>query len=79
MTKPPPKLSYSLMGAFLFRYLESPHELAVREKVSEDRELTLDKLWELTGETRSPQPGLQMICGRWSSARSLNFVSSERR
>ena len=79
MTKPPPKLSYSLMGAFLFRYLESPHELAVREKVSEDRELTLDKLWELTGETRSPQPGLQMICGRWSSARSSNFVSSERR
>ena len=67
------------MGAFLFRYLESPHELAVREKVNGERELTLEKLWELTGETRSPQPGLQMICGRWSSARSSNFVSYERR
>lgn len=62
----PPKLSYSLMGAFLFRYLESPHELAVREKVSVKRGATLEELWLLTGETRSPQPGLQMICGRWS-------------
>lgn len=42
------------MGAFLFRYLESPHELAVREKVNGEREQTLDKLWQLTGETRSP-------------------------
>ena len=67
------------MGAFVFRYLESPHELAVREKVSVKREVTLKELWALTGETRSPQPGLQMICGRWLSARSVNFVSFERR
>ena len=57
----PPKFSYSLMGAFLFRYLESPHELAVREKVSVKRGATLEELWLLTGESRSPHPGLQMI------------------
>ena len=57
----PPKFSYSLMGAFLFRYLESPHELAVREKVSVKRGATLEELWVLTGEARSPHPGLQMI------------------
>ena len=62
----PPKLSYSLMGAFLFRYLESPHELAVRENVRGERLDTLEKLWGLTGDMRSLQRGLQMICGRWS-------------
>ena len=62
----PPKFSYSLMGAFLFRYLESPHELAVRETVSVKRGETLEGLWNLTGETRALHPGLQLICGRWS-------------
>ena len=54
------------MGAFLFCHLESPHELAVREKVNVKRGTTLEELWVLTGEKTSPQPRLQMICGRWS-------------
>ena len=73
-----PKFSYSLMGAFLFRHLESPYELAVRENVRGERLDTLEKLWGLTGDMRSLQRGLQMICGRWSWAKRSSWVNSER-
>ena len=45
----PSQLSYSLLGAFLFRHLEAERVGAVKALVTNKRKETLEQMWNTTG------------------------------
>ena len=42
-------MGYSIMGAFIFSYLEAGNEKEIRNKVGSTRNQTLDQLYNITG------------------------------
>ena len=44
-------IGYSVMGAFVFSYLEKPYEKLTRLEVGNNRGKTLDELYGITGQT----------------------------
>jgi len=45
-------VGYSIMGAFIFGYLEKDNEQQIRDKVRDVRRQTLDQLYDITGNER---------------------------
>ena len=43
-------VGYSIMGAFIFVYLEKENEIQTRQKVGDTRKLTLEQLYGITGK-----------------------------
>ena len=54
-------IGYSVMGAFVFSYLEKPYEKLTRLEVGNNRGKTLDELYGITGQTTPPSNYLHFM------------------
>ena len=68
-------IGYSVMGAFVFSYLEKPYEKLTRLEVGNNRGKTLDELYGITGQTTPPSNYLHFMLS-YSLVRRLHRLQN---